>query len=52
MEVKYNIKNKFKNNKYMSSEEFKDVFNRKLLNIILLLERQNNVSLNNRKNVV
>ena len=40
MEVVYNVKYKFKNNKNKTNEELKDLFNRKLLNIIIKLENQ------------
>ncbi|MDO5569515.1 MAG: hypothetical protein Q4G04_05365 [bacterium] len=39
MEVVYNVKNKFKTNN-KSNEEKKDIFNRKLLNIIMALENE------------
>ena len=38
MEVVYNVKYKFKNNENKTNEELKDLFNRKLLNIIIKLE--------------
>ena len=40
MEVKYNVKYKFKTNKRKTDEELKNIFNRKLLNIIITLENQ------------
>ncbi len=40
MEVVYNVKYKFKNNENKTNEELKDLFNRKLLNIIIKLENQ------------
>ena len=40
MEVVYNVKYKFKNNDNKSKEELKELFNKKLLNIILKLENQ------------
>ena len=40
MEVKYNVKYKFKTNKRKTNEELKNIFNRKLLNIIIALENQ------------
>lgn len=46
MEVVYNVKYKFKNNENKTNEELKDLFNRKLLNIIIKLENQE-LGLNN-----
>ena len=46
MEVVYNVKYKFKNNENKTDEELKDLFNRKLLNIIIKLENQK-LGLNN-----
>ena len=46
MEVVYNVKYKFKNNENKSKEELKELFNKKLLNIILKLENQE-LGLNN-----
>ena len=40
MEIAYNVKHKFKNNKNKTKEELKNLFNKKLLNIILKLENQ------------
>lgn len=41
LEVVYNVKYKFKtNNEGKSKEELKDIFNKKLLNIIIALENQ------------
>ena len=40
MEVVYNVKYKFKNNGNKTYEELKELFNRKLLNIIIKLENQ------------
>ena len=40
MEVLYNVKYKFKNNENKTNEELKELFNRKLLNIIIKLENQ------------
>ena len=40
MEVVYNVKYKFKNNESKTTEELKELFNRKLLNIIIKLENQ------------
>lgn len=40
MEVVYNVKYKFKTNNEKSNEELKDIFNKKLLNIIIALENQ------------
>ena len=40
MEVVYNVKYKFKNDDNKSKEELKELFNKKLLNIILKLENQ------------
>ena len=41
MEVIYNVKYRFKNNEKRTNEEIKNIFNIKLLNIILKLENQN-----------
>ena len=46
MEVVDNVKYKFKNNDNKSKEELKELFNKKLLNIILKLENQE-LGLNN-----
>ena len=46
MEEVYNVKYKFKNNDNKSKEELKELFNKKLLNIILKLENQE-LGLNN-----
>ena len=46
MEVIYNVKYKFKNNENKTNEELKELFNRKLLNIIIKLEKQK-LGLNN-----
>lgn len=46
MEVVYNVKYKYKNNENKTNEELKDLFNRKLLNIIIKLENQK-LGLNN-----
>lgn len=46
MEVVYNVKYKFKSNENKTNEELKDLFNRKLLNIIIKLENQK-LGLNN-----
>lgn len=40
MEVVYNVKYKFKTNDNKTKNEIKEVFNRKLLNIIIALETQ------------
>ena len=40
MEVVYNVKYKFKNNGHKTNKELKELFNKKLLNIILKLESQ------------
>lgn len=40
MEVVYNIKYKFKTNENKTKNEIKEIFNRKLLNIIIALENQ------------
>ena len=40
MEVVYNVKYKFKNNENKTKNEIKEIFNRKLLNIIIALETQ------------
>ena len=46
MEVVYNVKYKFKKDDNKSKEELKELFNKKLLNIILKLENQE-LGLNN-----
>ena len=46
MEVVYNVKYKFKDNDTKTKEELKELFNRKLLNIIMKLENQE-LGLNN-----
>ena len=46
MEVVYNVRYKFKNNENKTNEELKELFNRKLLNIIIKLENQK-LGLNN-----
>lgn len=40
MEVVYNVKYKFKTNDNKTENEIKEIFNRKLLNIIIALENQ------------
>ena len=40
MEVVYNVKYKFKTNDNKNKNEIKEIFNRKLLNIIIALETQ------------
>lgn len=40
MEVVYNVKYKFKTNENKTNNEIKEIFNRKLLNIIIALENQ------------
>lgn len=40
MEVVYNVKYKFKTNDNKTKNEIKEIFNRKLLNIIIALEKQ------------
>ena len=40
MEVVYNVKYKFKTNDNKTKNEIKEIFNRKLLNIIMALENQ------------
>ena len=40
MEVVYNVKYKFKTNDNNTKNEIKEIFNRKLLNIIIALENQ------------
>ncbi len=40
MEVVYNVKYKFKTNDNKTKNEIKEIFNRKLLNIIIALENQ------------
>lgn len=46
MEIKYNVKYKFKNCEDKTNEEMKDIFNRKWLSIILILENNQPTSLN------
>lgn len=46
MEVKYNIKYKFKTKEQKTNEELKDLFNKKWLNVIMLLESQEYLHLN------
>ena len=46
MEVVYNVKYKFKDNETKTKEELKELFNKKLLNIIMKLENQE-LGLNN-----
>lgn len=46
MEVVYNVKYKFKTNENKTYEELKNIFNIKLLNIIMKLENQD-LRLNN-----
>lgn len=46
MEVVYNVKYKFKTNDNKTKNEIKEIFNRKLLNIIIALENQE-LGLNN-----
>ncbi|MEE0700177.1 MAG: hypothetical protein U0M66_06320 [Bacilli bacterium] len=46
MEVKYNVKYKFKTKGQKTNEELKDLFNKKWLNIIMLLESQEYLHLN------
>ena len=46
MEVVYNVKYKFKTNENKTNDELKNIFNRKLLNIIIKLEN-NELRLNN-----
>ncbi len=46
MEVVYNVKYKFKTNENKTNDELKNIFNRKLLNIIIKLE-SNELRLNN-----
>lgn len=38
MEVVYNIKYKFKTNENKTDDELKNIFNNKLLNVIMILE--------------
>lgn len=38
MEVVYNVKYKFKTNENKTDEEIKNIFNNKLLNVIMTLE--------------
>lgn len=40
LEVVYNVKYRFKTNNEKNNEELKDIFNKKLLNIIIALENQ------------
>ncbi|MBQ8535047.1 MAG: hypothetical protein IJ463_05105 [Bacilli bacterium] len=40
MEVVYNVKYKFKTNENKNNNELKEIFNKKLLNIIIALENQ------------
>lgn len=40
MEVVYNVKYKFKTNDNQAKNEIREIFNRKLLNIIIALENQ------------
>ena len=46
MEVKYNVKYKFKTKEHKTNEQLKDLFNKKWLNIIMLLESQEYLRLN------
>ena len=39
-EVVYNVKYKFKTNENRTDDEFKSIFNNKLLNVIMILENQ------------
>ncbi len=40
MEVVYNVKYKFKANENRTDDELKNIFNNKLLNVIMTLENQ------------
>ena len=40
LEVVYNVKYKFKTNERITDEEIKNIFNNKLLKVIILLEKQ------------
>ena len=40
MEVVYNVKYKFKTNENKTDEEIKNIFNNKLLNVIMTLENR------------
>ncbi len=40
LEVVYNVKYKFKTNENITDEKIKEVFNHKLLNVIMILENQ------------
>ena len=40
MEVVYNVKYKFKTNENKNNNELKEIFNKKLINIIIALENQ------------
>ena len=46
MEVVYNVKYKFKMKEQKTNEQLKDLFNKKWLNIIMLLESQEYLRLN------
>ena len=46
MEIKYNVKYKFKMKEQKTNEQLKDLFNKKWLNIIMLLESQEYLRLN------
>lgn len=46
MGVKYNVKYKFKNCENKTNEEIKEMFNKKWLSIILILENNRLASLN------
>ena len=41
MEIVYNVKNKFKTKDNITKDEFRKIFNLKLLNIIMILENEN-----------
>ncbi len=40
MEVVYNVKYKFKTNENKTDDELKNIFNNKLLNVIMILENR------------
>lgn len=40
MEVIYNVKHKFKTNENKTDDELKNIFNNKLLNVIMILENR------------
>ena len=40
MEVVYNVKNKYKTNKFSTTDDMKKIINIKLINVIMKLEKQ------------